>query len=89
VRLARSRTRPRWVSCSAAVSSSLRMRYSGSYLRPRWPRVVCWVRRRAWSTATLANRMAWKWSTTTVAWPSGVIRALAYPRQGSNAIVAT
>ena len=55
------------VGCSAAVSSSLRMRYSGSRLRPRCPRVVCWVRRRTWSTAALASRMAWKWSTTTVA----------------------
>src|SRR5215217_6876745 len=35
------RGRVRWVSCSAAVSSSLRMRYSGSCLRPRWPRVAC------------------------------------------------
>ena len=26
--------------------------------------------------------MAWKWSTTTVAWPSGATSALAYPRRG-------
>jgi hypothetical protein len=65
------------------------MRYSGSRLRPRWPRVACWVRRRTWSTTTLASRMAWKWSTTTVACPSGPSSALAYPRQGSNATLAT
>ena len=32
---ARSHARPRSVSCSAAVTSSLRMRYSGSQVRPR------------------------------------------------------
>src|SRR5512132_105629 len=85
---ARSRTHPRLVSCSAAVSSSLRMRYSGSGVRPRWPRVACWIRRRTWSTTALASRTAWKWSTTTLAWPSGVTSALAYPRQGSRATVA-
>jgi hypothetical protein len=42
----------------AAVSSSLRMRYSGSGLRPRCPRVACSVRRRTWSTTALASRMA-------------------------------
>jgi len=51
-RPARSRTRPRWVSCSWAVSSSLRMRYSGSRLRPRWPRVAYCTRRRTWSTTS-------------------------------------
>jgi hypothetical protein len=30
-----------------------------------------------WSTAVLASRMAWKWSTTTLAWPSGATSALA------------
>jgi hypothetical protein len=55
--------RPRPVSCSAAVSSSLRMRYSGSGLRPQWPRVACCTRRRTWLTTALASRMAWKWRT--------------------------
>jgi hypothetical protein len=41
------------------------------------PEVACWVRRRTWSTTKLASRMAWKWSTTTVAWPSGTTSALA------------
>ena len=50
----------RSVSCSAAVTSSLRM-----------------------------PRMAWTWSTTTVAWPSGATSALASPRRGSSAAVPT
>src|SRR4029453_9947277 len=39
--------------------------------------VACCTRRRTWSTTALASRMAWKWSTTTLACPSGAASALA------------
>jgi hypothetical protein len=52
-------------------------------------RVACCTRRRVWLTTMLARRIAWKWSTTTLAWPSGVTSALAYPRLGSRATMPT
>jgi len=66
VRRARSRARPVSLSCSAAVRSSLRMRYSGSRLRLRCPRVACCTRQRPWSTTILAAGWRGKWSTTTL-----------------------
>jgi hypothetical protein len=58
------RSRPRSSRRSLPVSSSLRIRHSGSRLRPRWPTVSFWTRRRTLSTQRLAALTTWNGSAT-------------------------
>ena len=53
-----------------AAVRSRRIRYSGSSLRPRCPRVSFWTLRRRSSSRWLAKRMTWKGSATCTAFGS-------------------
>ena len=63
---------------SDAETSSLRARYSGSSLRPRWPSVWFWTRRRTSSRASLPNRTTWNGSATCRALGTAALNAARY-----------